>query len=203
MGIVTQIRGNKPHTIEEWRNYISEPWQNAVESIIETGRRLIEAKEGIGHGGWTKIFEDKKLFSVQTADRLMAIARHSVLANLTHGRNLPPSWRTLYELSRIPEKTLLEMMQDGRVHPELTRSEAEALIKETEEHDEKMEALRQIIIGNCNQALSLLPCDCGDLKNEITQEVLDAAQKLADNSVQVVVYLKSLGMKESHDDKDT
>ena len=89
MGIVTQIRGNKPHTIEEWRNYISEPWQNAVESIIETGRRLIEAKEGIGHGGWTKIFEDKRLFSEQTAQKLMAIARHPALAKAATLRLLP------------------------------------------------------------------------------------------------------------------
>jgi hypothetical protein len=196
MGTITHIRGNKPQTIEEWRDYISEPWQSAVESIVETGRRLIEAKENIGHGGWVKIFEDKKLFSAKTAQRLMAIAQHPILANGAHVYHLPPSWGTLYELSRIPEQALLTWIQDGKVHSELTRSEAEALLQQEKEHAEKMETLRQIIIGNCYQALSLLPCDCGDLKNEITQEVLDAAQKLADNSAQVVVYLKSLGMKE-------
>jgi hypothetical protein len=34
-----------------------------------------------------------------TAERLMAIADNQVISNADHGRYLPPSWRTLYELT--------------------------------------------------------------------------------------------------------
>src|SRR5262245_48220415 len=124
MGIVTPIRDDKPRTVTEWRNYISEPWQKAVESIIETGKRLIEAKESVAHGEWIKIFEGNKPFSRYTADKLMAIARHPVLANVAPGQHLPPSWTILFELSQIQEDTLSEMIQEGLVHHELTRAEA-------------------------------------------------------------------------------
>jgi hypothetical protein len=34
---------------------------------------------------------------------LMAVARDSVLSNRDHGHDLPPAWRTQYELSRLPK----------------------------------------------------------------------------------------------------
>src|SRR5690242_534661 len=37
-----------------------------------------------------------------TARRLMAVAQHPVIAKGTHASLLPPSWTTLYELTRLP-----------------------------------------------------------------------------------------------------
>jgi hypothetical protein len=33
----------------------------------------------------------------------MVIAQHRVLANANHGSHLPPSWRTLYELTKLDD----------------------------------------------------------------------------------------------------
>jgi len=193
MGSVTKIRDNKPQTVDEWRDYISEPWQKAVESIIDTGKRLIEAKDIVDEGKWVEIFKDNKPFSRQTAFRLIAIAQHSILANVAHAQHLPRSWYTLYELSKIPEHILLELIQNGKVHCELRRSEAEALLKEDKEHQEKVEAYRQIIIGGVYQALNLFPCGHGGLrKGDVNQQVMDTIRRLVEDSLQLQETMFSL-----------
>jgi hypothetical protein len=47
----------------------------------------------------------------------MAIAKHPILSNVYRGKHLPPSWRTLYELTLIPDDILEAAMKDGRIHP--------------------------------------------------------------------------------------
>jgi hypothetical protein len=62
-------------------------------------------------------------FSPRTAQRLMAIARHPILSNATHGSCLPPSYRTLYELTKIDHQTLREKLADGTINPKMVRSQ--------------------------------------------------------------------------------
>ncbi len=91
----------------EWHaEQISESWRSSTEGIIETGRRIAAAKAELPHGEFGRMCEELLPFGVDTAQRLMAISRNSIIANTAHGRLLPPSWRTLYELSRIDEPTL-------------------------------------------------------------------------------------------------
>jgi hypothetical protein len=41
------------------------------------------------------------------------IARWPQLANGTHGSLLPPSWRSLYELSRLPDEVFEEELRNA------------------------------------------------------------------------------------------
>src|SRR5260221_9439189 len=77
---------------------------NDVASIIERGRVLIEAKEELAHGSFEAT--TKRHFDIRTAQCLMKITRHPVLSNANHGSLLPPSWRTLYELTKLPDDVL-------------------------------------------------------------------------------------------------
>jgi chromosome segregation ATPase len=47
----------------------------AIHGCIEIGRRLVEAKEAVGHGGWGKYLEDKVRYSQQWATNLMNLYR--------------------------------------------------------------------------------------------------------------------------------
>ncbi len=52
------------------------------------------------------MFEDALVpFTIRTAQMLMAIAEHPQLSNSAHAQNLPPSWRTLYEFTKVEPKT--------------------------------------------------------------------------------------------------
>ena len=51
-----------------------------------------------------------------------------MISNASHWHALPPSIRTLYELTQIrPEQRLLKLIKNSRVHAGITREEAIAL----------------------------------------------------------------------------
>jgi hypothetical protein len=80
--------------------------QRGVENILTAGRLLIEAKTKLLPGTFQEMIKTKLPFSPRTAQMLMCIAEHPVISNANHGSHLPPSWRTLYELTKIPHKML-------------------------------------------------------------------------------------------------
>jgi hypothetical protein len=111
-------------TPQQAADHVSEAWQDAVESIIETGRRLIEAKERVGHGRWLDTVALLP-FGERTARRLMEVARHPDLANRTHGSDLPASWRTLSVLAQLPPGEIPKRIEAGEITPELDRATAQ------------------------------------------------------------------------------
>jgi hypothetical protein len=106
-------------------------WQRAVSSIIETGQFLIDAKNALPHGRFSKLF-DKEIgnlpFGKDTAQRLMKIAGNKVLSNTAYTPLLPASWMTLVILSRATDEQLEGWLADGSVHAELEQLDALALV---------------------------------------------------------------------------
>jgi hypothetical protein len=98
-------------------------WQKGVESIIETGRLLIAAKDEIAHGEFVAMIENELPFAPRTAERLMAVASNRILSNPTHVSHLPPAWSTLYELSQIDDVTLLKKIKAGEITPRMERKD--------------------------------------------------------------------------------
>lgn len=114
----------------EWkwhRDRIAAAWGKQVESIIETGRMLIEAKEELGHGVFESMVQTELPFGPRTARMLKTIAEHRILANRKHVSDLPPSWGTLYQLAQLPDEVLIAGLKDGLIHPKLERSEVRAM----------------------------------------------------------------------------
>jgi hypothetical protein len=98
-------------------------WQKTTESIIDTGRLLIEAKAKIEHGEFEDMIDAQLPFGPRAARMLMAIAANPVLSDRNHGSVLPPSWRTLYELSRLDGQVLLARIEDHSVNPGMERKD--------------------------------------------------------------------------------
>jgi hypothetical protein len=67
-------------------------------------------------------------FDIRTAQRLMAIANHPVISNTTHAPLLPPSWMTLYELSKLPAEILRKKIDNGAITPKMERKDVVALV---------------------------------------------------------------------------
>lgn len=107
----------------DWAAHIQTSWRSGVESIIETGRRLIEAKRVLPHGEFGKMIEGDLPFSRKTSFKLMAIATDKRLTNDSHVSHLPPSWGTLYELTMLSDDDFDERIANGSIHPDMTRSE--------------------------------------------------------------------------------
>lgn len=119
-------------SLQGWADRINAATAKEIESMLHKGQVLIAAKKALlRHGLWEKLFKKNQhdaaapvRFSVATAKMYMAIAAHPVLSNRNHGNDLPPNWRTLYELTHLPTPVLEAHLALGVVHPELTRAEA-------------------------------------------------------------------------------
>lgn len=109
---------------------IAARWHGAAKAILEAGRLLIEAKGALEHGRFRKMIEGQLPFGARTAERLMKIAADPRLSKATHASLLPPSWTTLYELSQVPEDLFAKALADGRINPEMGRSDAQGLLNQ-------------------------------------------------------------------------
>ena len=67
---------------DDFVSAIAQRWQDSVLAIIDVGKLLLGAKAALPHGEFGAMVEsDKVPFGVRTAQRLMMIAEHSILAN--------------------------------------------------------------------------------------------------------------------------
>ena len=112
---------------ESWAEKICAAFSRTVTSIIETGRLLNEAKENLGHGSFEAMVELRLPFKLRTAQMFMAIAKHPVLSEAKHVSLLPPSWGTLYQITRLPLRLVEECIEDGRINPKTERKDIAAL----------------------------------------------------------------------------
>lgn len=115
--------------------------EKGVESVVGKGIVILRGKakdkpEGHRHGEYgpwlvnqLRLGKNVKAALWQAA-MFMRIAEHSIISDRRYWRSLPGSYRTLWELSHIPEEILIEHINGGRVHHDLSRSEAENLRKE-------------------------------------------------------------------------
>jgi N6-adenosine-specific RNA methylase IME4 len=119
-----------------WSARITRRWlqtvQQTVESFLEIGRLLIEAKHGLEHGEFEAMIEDQLPFKPRTARRLMAIARDQRIANRTRGSVLPVSWTTLYELTKLDDQSFEAAVADRAIKPDMERGEAAALVRQVQ-----------------------------------------------------------------------
>jgi hypothetical protein len=108
--------------------------KKSVAGIVEAGQVLIEAKTRIEHGQFSDWIVRELRFGapklggresdLRKAQMLMFLARHEVISNACHWHALPPSIRTLYELTQVNNKRLLDLIERGKVHAGTTREEA-------------------------------------------------------------------------------
>ena len=122
-------------TAEEWAGAIGRARNKAVDSILEMGNLLIQAKAALEHGEFSRMFTDSEArvgrppvadplpFSRTTAAKFMAIATHPGLAKDAHARLLPSSWGTLYELTTLPADVLEAKLETGEINPTIQRKD--------------------------------------------------------------------------------
>lgn len=139
-----------------WAKRIRRAWQSTLEGIFETGRLLNAAKDVLAHGDWLEMVGRDLPFSAGTAQRLMRIALDPRLSDAAHGPLLPPSWRTLYELTRLPDDALEVSFADGTIHPEMQRADISTRLKKQRRHRREIE-LGERIVAAADELAGLAP----------------------------------------------
>ena len=118
-----------PAAAGEWPKKISRAWHRQLTAIFTTGRLLIEAKAALPHGSFISMIEAELPFKARTAQMLMVIASDQRLLDANHGSHLPPSWRTLFELTKVSDEAFAAGIADGTIHAEMDRKGLHGFIK--------------------------------------------------------------------------
>ena len=114
---------------EYWVCRINEHVKAGVQALVQAGRDLRAAKAQLEHGQFQSMFEPGKLrISQRTAEMFMQIAGHPVLSDPNNYSVLPPTLNALTTLSRLSEAKLQQALSEGHVNPQMTISDARALI---------------------------------------------------------------------------
>jgi len=121
---------------EYWADAICAEYRKSVDHIIETGRLLIEAKAQLKHGEWGRLtgetVDDGRgllPFSCGTARKFMAIAKDE--RNRSHVNDLPASWGTCYELTKLTDDQWETGFRLGIINPEMERQDIAQLTGNT------------------------------------------------------------------------
>jgi hypothetical protein len=128
-----------------WAPRIHAEWRKSIEGILGVGRQLIAAKEACEQGEFSRLFKGSEdavsepvPFTLNTAERLMRIARTPALTNSAHVQSLPQSWGTLYELTRLSDEQIAASIKSGDIRPEMTRAQAASLYVEHIDNSTRM-----------------------------------------------------------------
>jgi hypothetical protein len=103
---------------DEFVRLITDRRARAVENIVAIGQHLREAREELDHGEFGPMLK-RIQFSEGTARKYMAISAHGAISNRSNWNALPPSWTTLYELTKLPPDVLEARIASGAITPEL------------------------------------------------------------------------------------
>jgi hypothetical protein len=123
------VAARAPATRVEFAERLRRLQARTVESLLEMGRTLIAAKEGLPHGDFGKLVNDDLGWNLSGAERLMAVARNPILSNSATSPSLPPSSEALYELSQLHPVALAWAIRHGAVTPEITVRYARSLVR--------------------------------------------------------------------------
>ena len=111
---------------QTWIDRITERLRASVESIIESGRLLIQAKEMLSHGSWGAVLGGLPIGERQV-QMLMAIAADQRLSNPQCIALLPASWGTIYDLTRLDDDELERGFREQIIRPGMERKDIDLI----------------------------------------------------------------------------
>lgn len=114
---------------KEYAKRIKAALGKSVVGFIEAGQELQRAQDDdVAHGEWEAFVKKEVGISPRMAHMLMKIAKHPVISNQKHVSDLPPSWGTLYQLTKVPRPRLEAKLKDGTVNANMERKEVAELL---------------------------------------------------------------------------
>ncbi len=135
--------------------------KQSADSMVEVGKRLIEAKEQVQHGEWGKWLEEKVEFSQDVANNFMKIARE--FPNSAAVRNL--SYRKILAIASVPGDQREEFTENKNLE-EMTTRQVEAAVKEWKDKFTKADTEAQA----ANDTLKVAQKDIKKLMTDIKTE---------------------------------
>lgn len=106
-----------------WSGRILDAWRKSVQSVLDVGKLLIDAKGDLKHGEFERMVEESLPFGNSDARRLMIVARHPQFSNRAHTHDLPSSWMTLYELTKLTNGQWEQAVEEKLIRADVQQKE--------------------------------------------------------------------------------
>jgi hypothetical protein len=113
--------------VEDWSTALREAMTESVNSIITVGLTLEQCKREAAHGQFGAVLEAAGI-SPRVAQMFMKVAANRVLSNPSTYSHLPAAYNSLYELSRLDEGRLEEVIADETITPGTTYSNIRTMV---------------------------------------------------------------------------
>jgi len=117
------------YTPEQWGAFIREAVTNSVRAIIDVGANITQCKLDLPHGQFLEALRFAGI-SPRVAQMFMKVANNPVLSNAKTSSHLPASYNSLYELTKLEEDRLEEIIAEGVVNAGTTYSAAKSLVRQ-------------------------------------------------------------------------
>jgi hypothetical protein len=123
------LSGRLGRSPEDWVQEIKELLQRGRGRTLELATLLHRAKSKLRFGQWTELWRTGQIpLSKRKAEVLVAIGKSLGSLDAQDSAHLPSAWSTLYVLAQLDQRSLLDLIGKGLVHPGLTTAEAKALL---------------------------------------------------------------------------
>lgn len=116
--------------ITTFAQQITMTWRKAAAAIVETGQKLLEARQRLSTSEFLELKEylrENEGISESTLSKLQAIARHPIISKQDNLHALPPSYTVLYRLTQADEAAVAEALKNGDVSSSLQMADVEKL----------------------------------------------------------------------------
>jgi len=114
--------------VRPWKVFadlINTSWRKGAQSIIETSQYILDAKAELDRDVFDSLLKLRLDCGDSVARKLLCIAKNPVIC--AHVHKLPPSWSTIYELTKLKDDALKAALADGKIYPGMERKDAVAL----------------------------------------------------------------------------
>ena len=130
---------NSGDLLDHYRVRITGSWMKLAETILETGRALLDAERDLPRAQYRELKSyrtDNRIISETVISKLRTIASNSVLAAPENTPRLPSSYATLYELARKDEQVVQSAIDEEKIFPEMELKDVQRLFSEADQDDE-------------------------------------------------------------------
>lgn len=150
-GYVNAPEGTSVGNRKAWAQQINARWNTGAASmvrcVIDLGRLLRRARDDLDHGQFLKMIESDLEFSRHTANAFMRIERwtveHKIKAHQAQSL-LPPDWTAIDKLTRLDDTTFATLLNKGRIHREMRRSEVAKILRVQRVKDDERRVARLV-----------------------------------------------------------
>ncbi len=122
-----KLRTTTNHNLAHLTARFNAAISKSVAGLIEAGNVLLEGKAELNHGQFMAWVVQELHWDIRKAEMLMMLARHPILSKSCNYTTLPPSYRSLWNLSQMPKQKLTELLESGKINSSMTIDEVVAL----------------------------------------------------------------------------